>query len=157
QTVRQPDRLMQIGRHLGVQSEVQNQFFRCSGQTGKVGVRRQQLSRVDRKFAGLDLLLGLLLLRRSKNRVGHAICDRLCPSYKGFNIVACWALCLQEPLQEKRDQRPALPSTAHNGTLRFLSSFAMRWIALSALARSNCDVDLLKTLVASSYMRRSEL
>ena len=41
--------------------------------------------------------------------------------------------------------------------LPFLELVPIRWIALSALARSNCEVDLLKTLVASSYMRRSEL
>ena len=37
--------------------------------------------------------------------------------------------------------------------LPFLELVPIRWIALSALARSNCEVDLLKTLVASSYMQ----
>src|SRR6266849_328317 len=46
---------------------------------------------------------------------------------------------------------------AHNGTFRFCSSLAMRWIALSATARSCSDFDRLNTPVAKSYMRRSEL
>jgi hypothetical protein len=42
----------------------------------------------------------------------------------------------------------ALPTAVQNGTFRLCNSLAIRWIALSAIARPPCDVDLLKTPLA---------
>ena len=77
EAVGQLNRLVGICCHLGVQAEVENQFFRRHCQPGEVGIRRQQVPRIDRKLPGVELRLRL---RGSQNGVLNSICHRLCPS-----------------------------------------------------------------------------